>query len=161
MVFPGHVAAPLLASRWLDFDRRWAVIAGVMPDLIDKVAYYVLHASHWSRLPAHSTLFWAGSTLAVALAGRLLRRDWRWGAAWLLGYGLHVLCDAIPPQNDLPWIWPLHNYSEIASSGRPWFLGGGPVPWPSLIIEVVLVVAAVLSELAARRRPHAVDLPRV
>lgn len=152
MIFPGHVAAPVLASRWLHLDCRVAVVAGVMPDLIDKTVFYLLRASHWTRLPAHSPLFFAGSSLAVALAGRWWQRDWRWGAAWLVGYGLHILCDAIPPQGVLPWAWPLHSYAEMVSSGRPWFLGGGSVPWPSLLAEVALVVAAVVVELAARRR---------
>lgn len=151
MVFPGHVAAPVLASRWLGLDRRVAVLAGVMPDLIDKFIYYVLHASHWTRLPAHSPLLWAASTLVVALAGRLWRRDWRWGVAWLAGYGLHLACDLIPPEGILPWAWPLRSYAEMVSSGRPWFLGGGNVPWPSVIVELGLVAAAVICELAAQR----------
>lgn len=152
MILPGHVAAPVLASRFLDIDRRLAILAGVMPDLIDKLIYYVLHASHWSRLPAHAPFLLAASTLAVGLAGRARRGSWRWGLAWLVGYGLHLLCDLIPPEGVLPLVWPFYGYPEMVSSGRPWFLGGGPVPWPSLIVEVALVVAAASVELAARRR---------
>lgn len=152
MILPGHVAAPVLASRFLHVERRLAVVAGVAPDLIDKFAYYVLHATHWTRLPAHSPFIFVLSTLAVALAGRLHRGDWRWAWAWLAGYGLHLLCDLIPPEGILPLAWPLRSYAEMVSSGRPWFLGGGPVPWPSVIAEVGLVVAAVVVELAARRR---------
>ncbi|HOQ97883.1 MAG TPA: metal-dependent hydrolase [Anaerolineae bacterium] len=158
MIFPGHVAAPVLASRYLDIDRRLAVLAGVMPDLIDKAAFYVLHASHWTRLPAHSPLFFVATSLAVALAGRLLRRDWRWGLTWAVGYALHLLCDLIPPDGILPWAWPWHAYGEIVSRGRPWFLGGGPVPWLSVSIEAALVAAALLVELLHRRRARlAVD----
>lgn len=152
MIFPGHVAAPVLASRFADIDRRLTVLAGVMPDLVDKFAYYVLHATHWTRLPAHSPLVFVATSLAVALAGRRRRGSWRWGAAWLVGYGLHLLCDLIPPEGILPWAWPLYSYREMVSSGRPWFLGGGPVPWPSLITEIALVAAAVIVELVARRR---------
>lgn len=149
MILPGHVAAPVLASRVVDVERRLAVVAGVAPDLIDKFAYYVLHVTRWTRLPAHSPLILALSTAAVALAGRLHRGDWRWAWAWLAGYGLHLLCDLIPPEGVLPLAWPLRSYSELVSSGRPWFLGGGPVPWPSVIAEVALVAAALVVEGAA------------
>lgn len=152
MILPGHVAAPVLASRTLGVDAKLAVVAGVMPDLIDKFAFHVLHLTRWTRLPAHSPFLWVVSALAVAAAGRLHRGNWRWGWAWLVGYGLHLLCDLIPPEGILPLAWPWRSYAEMVSSGRPWFLSGGPVPWPSVIAEVALVVAAVAVELAARRR---------
>lgn len=152
MILPGHVAAPVLASRLLALERKLAIAAGVAPDLIDKCAYYGLHITRWSRLPAHSPLIFVLSTLAVGLAGRLRCGNWRWGWAWFAGYGLHLLCDLIPPEGILPLAWPLRSYSEMVSSGRPWFLRGGPVPWPSVIAEVALVLAATVVELSARRR---------
>ncbi len=153
MIFPGHVAAPLVASRYLDIDRRVAVIAGLAPDLVDKFVFYVLHASHWTRIPAHSLLGLFGSLLAVAVTSRLWRRDWHWAASWLTGYGLHLLCDTLPPEGVLPWLWPLNPYTDQVSTTLPWFLGGGPVPWVSLIAEITLVIAAIISELG-RRRAH-------
>ncbi len=148
MIFPGHVAAPVLASRYLDIDRRLAVLAAVVPDLVDKSAYYVLHISHWTRLPAHAPIVFLALSLAVALAGRLLRGNWRWGIAWLAGYGLHLLCDLIPPDGVLPWAWPWRAYADMASTGLPWFLGGGDVPWVSLTVEVALVAVALAVEIA-------------
>ncbi len=151
MILPGHVAAPVLASRYLDIDRRIAVIAGVMPDLVDKSLFYVLHATRWGRVPAHSPLALGVSTLVVALAGWLLRRDWRWGASWVVGYGLHLLCDLLPPRGSLPWLWPLERYAAYVSDPKPWFLGGGPVPWFALVAEIALVAAAVAVTWADRR----------
>ena len=69
MILPGHVAAPVLASRYLNIDCRLAVIAGLMPDLVDKPLLYVLHVTQWGRVPAHSLLALGASTLGVALAG--------------------------------------------------------------------------------------------
>ena len=151
MILPGHLAAPLLASRCIDIDRKAALVAGVMPDLIDKPLYYLLHATRWSRLPAHSLLFFAGTSLAALVAGWLWRRDLRWGAAWLAGYGLHLLCDVLPPEGALPWLWPWRDYASYVSQTRPWFLGGGPVPWVSLLAEAALVAAAAIVELRHRR----------
>jgi membrane-bound metal-dependent hydrolase YbcI (DUF457 family) len=151
MILPGHVAAPLLASRIVGIDRRVAVIAGVAPDLVDKFVFYVLRASHWTRVPAHSMLALISSTIVVALAGRVRRRDWRWGVAWLVGYGLHFLCDMAPGEGVLPWLWPLNPYAEQVSSPRPWFLSGGPVPWITVITEVALVLALVAVEVARHR----------
>ncbi len=152
MILPGHIAAPLLASRFVDIDRRIAVLAGLAPDLADKFIFYVLHASNWTRVPAHSVSALVASSLAVALAGRLWRRDWRWGRAWVIGYGLHFLCDIMPGEGVLPWLWPFETYSHMVSPSRPWFLGGGPVPWLTLTAEVLLVAAAVVSEVMQRRQ---------
>lgn len=151
MILPGHVAAPVLASRYLNIDCRLAVIAGLMPDLVDKSLLYVLHVTQWGRVPAHSLAALGASTLSVALAGRVLRRDWRWGASWVVGYSLHLLCDLLPPKGALPWFWPLERYAAYVSDARPWFLGGGPVPWFSLVAEIALVAATVAVVWAERR----------
>ncbi len=148
MIFPGHVAAPILASRCLDIDRRLAVAAGLAPDLVDKFAFYVLHATLWTRIPAHSLLALAASSVAVGLAGLLRQRSLRWARSWLAGYALHFLCDLMPHEGALPWLWPFNSYAGYVSRERPWFLGGGPVPWLTLIAEVALVTLAVAVELA-------------
>lgn len=151
MILPGHLAAPILASRYVEMDRRLALVAGLAPDILDKSLFYVLHVSHWTRIPGHSPLFLAGSTLAVALLGRAMQRDWRWGKAWAIGYGLHLLCDLMPGEGILPWLWPWNSYAHMVSSSKPWFLGGGPVPWLTLTAEATLVALAIFSELAQRR----------
>lgn len=151
MIFPGHVAAPTLASRYLDIDRRLAIVAGLAPDLVDKFAFYVLHATHWTRIPAHSLFGLIASSLAVAFVGRFGRRSWRWGASWLAGYGLHFVCDLMPNEGALPWLWPFNRYSGYVSHELPWFLGGGPVPWLTLTAEVALVAITLTLELAHRR----------
>ncbi len=152
MILPGHLAAPTLASRFLDIDRRVALLAGVAPDLVDKFAFYILHVTRCTRIPAHALSGLAVTALGAALLGRLWRRDWRWGVAWLAGYALHLLCDILPAEGPLPWLWPFRPYSSMISSGRPWFLGGGPVPWLAVIAEIGLVVAAVAVEWAHRAR---------
>jgi len=152
VILPGHIAAPVLASRRFRLDRWVAVLAGLAPDLVDKFVFYILHASHWTRIPAHSVTAFAVSSLAVALAGRLRRQSWRWGLAWVAGYALHFLCDIVPGEGELPWLWPFDPYFSHISSSRPWFLGGGPVPWVTLIAEIALVAAAVAVELAHRPR---------
>lgn len=128
-------------------------MAGLAPDLVDKTLFYILHLSHWTRIPAHSPLVLAVSSLAVAAIGRWRRGNWRWGAAWLTGYALHLACDIVPGEGALPWLWPLDPYADYVSSGRPWFLGGGPVPWLTLAAEIALVALAIASEVARRRRP--------
>jgi hypothetical protein len=155
MIFPGHVAASLLASRHLDVDLRLTLVAGLAPDLLDKTLFYVLHVTHWTRIPGHSPFVLVLSGLAVALAGRLWRHDWRWGASWCAGYTLHLLCDLVPGEGVLPWLWPWDAYAGYVSSGRPWFLGGGPVPWLAVVAEAALVAAAVAQEVARQRRLRA------
>lgn len=151
MILPGHVAASLLASRRLKLDLRVSVLAGLAPDLVDKFVFYVLHASRWTRVPAHSLLALAVSSLGVAAAARRLGNR-RWGFAWVAGYSLHLLCDILPGEGTLPWIWPLDPYSDYVSPEVPWFLGGGPIPWQTLAVELALVVAALISEIRRRRR---------
>jgi len=155
VILPGHVAAAVLASRRFGLDLRIAIVAGLAPDLVDKFAFYILHATRWTRVPAHSLTALAVSALVVALIGRWRRSDWRWGASWLAGYGAHLLCDMMPGEGTLPWLWPFRSYSDYVSPGLPWFLGGGPVPWLTLIAEAVLVLVALVSEIRRRRRLHA------
>ena len=158
MILPGHLAASLLAARRWRLPMPVALLGGIAPDLVDKFIFYVLHASHWTRVPAHSLLVLLASTAALGAMGRRLRAARGWWVAWLAGYGLHLLGDMVPGEGVLPWLWPFRSYAEIASPERPWFLGGGPVPWATLSLELSLVLVAVFVELA-RRRGSAASAP--
>jgi membrane-bound metal-dependent hydrolase YbcI (DUF457 family) len=155
MILPGHLAAPYLASRRIRISPWLAMLAGVVPDLVDKTLFYVLHHTQWTRIPAHSLFFWVATSLAVAGLGRWKRRDWLWGASWAIGYGLHLALDLVPP-GELPWFWPFNSYASYVSTDLPWFLGGGPVPWVQIIAEFALTVAAlvVLWRQQSRSRAH-------
>ncbi len=155
MILPGHVAAAVLVSRRFGLDLRVAVLAGLVPDLVDKFVFYILHASRWTRVPAHSLLALVVSALGVALAGRQRHGDWRWGLSWLGGYSAHLLCDIMPGEGALPWLWPFYSYDDYVSPGIPWFLGGGPVPWLTLVTEALLVAIALIVETRRKRRLHA------
>ncbi|MGQ9682763.1 MAG: metal-dependent hydrolase [Anaerolineae bacterium] len=159
LVLPGHLAASLLAARRWRLPIPVALLAGVAPDLVDKFIFYVLRASHWTRVPAHSLLALLLSTVAVGALGRMVRSARGWWRAWFAGFGLHLLGDIVPGEGVLPWLWPLRSYAEIASPERPWFLGGGPVPWVTLALEIALVLIAVSVELARRRHAAASALP--
>ena len=72
MIFPGHLAATVLCHRHLKVAFWPAFWAGLLPDVIDKTLYYVLHLVPGSRVPMHTLWGWLGSTLLLGLAASIL-----------------------------------------------------------------------------------------
>lgn len=149
MIFPGHIAASLLCHRHLNLDLRLALVAAVIPDLVDKLAYYGLHIVPSSRVPMHTLVAWLGSTLLVLLAAWVCRRPAlrAWGFSWFLSYGAHLLCDSPLVAGKLPFLWPFLAYdfsSPHLPLGFVWGLDDLPVI--TLLAETLLVAVTVYLE---------------
>jgi len=180
MILPGHLAASLLCHRHLRVDLRLALVAGVLPDVVDKLAYYVFHLVPSSRLPMHTLLAWLASTavvalLALALSTSLARTRERAcprprssrgpsGAgvrsisSFSLAYAAHLLCDSPLLGGKLPFLWPFRAY-HFTSPRLPLGFLFGLDAWPiqMLIAELLLVSLTLYLEwrraraLSARR----------
>ncbi|MBC7237982.1 MAG: metal-dependent hydrolase [Chloroflexi bacterium] len=141
MILPGHIAASTLCHRYIKVDLSVALAAGLAPDLVDKVCYYVLRLMPGSRVPMHTLWAWLLSTLLVAgLAFGLRRERWRdWPWAWFLAYGAHLLCDSPLVGGKLPFLWPLRTY-DFTSPVMPLSFLFGLDSWPlhTLLAEASL-----------------------
>jgi hypothetical protein len=144
----GHVASSVLAARALKLDTRVVVLAGLLPDLVDKATRYVLHVVPFGRLPSHTLLGLALTTLAVYGLGRIRGDGTARTLAWFVGYAAHLVLDFARP---LPLLWPFVAY-EWPDTYTPFDWIFEPIPWSSwlsLALEGALVVAATW---VARRR---------
>jgi hypothetical protein len=167
------VAASWLCHRHLKTDLTVTMIAGLTPDVIDKVLYHGLAVVPGSRVPMHTLIAWVASTalvVALALVVAILQRAerpsdvlrgapqasptrwrdrpaWRWGAAWTVGYGAHLLCDSPLVGSKLPFLYPFCQYSFRNPSMPLGFLFGLD-RWPvqTLIMEALLVTATLYLE---------------
>ena len=54
MYFPGHISLSYLSSHYLWTSLKVALIAGLFPDVVDKVAYYVHKITPSAHVPAHT-----------------------------------------------------------------------------------------------------------
>ena len=170
MIFPGHVSGSVLCHRYLKVDLTVALVAGLAPDVVDKLLYYGLQATPNGRVPMHTLWAWLLSTALVALAGWLWSRGrcvsghWtRWPMAWFVAYGAHLLCDSPLLGGKLPFLWPLLPYDTYGSPRMPLGFLFGLDGWPvtTLVAEALLTaltlylerrpVAAVLGRLVRRR----------
>jgi len=159
MILPGHIAASVLCHRYLKVDLRVVLLAGVLPDVVDKALYYSLHCVPSSRLPMHTLLAWLVSTLIVWVLLRLARRPpaQSLALAWFVGYGGHLLCDSPLVGGRLPFLWPWLRY-DFASAHVPLGFLFGLDRWPvtTLLCEAVLVALT----LWDTRRRGGVTLPK-
>ena len=175
MILPGHVAASILCHRHLKVDLRVALVAGVIPDVIDKLLYYGPHLVPSSRVPMHTLLAWGVSTLLVALIERLVAAlrinegygalpgsgkgrggvPFPWAVAWGVGYGAHLLCDSPLVGGKIPFLYPFRAY-DFTSPVVPLSFLFGMNEWPlhMLIAELLLVIFTAYTEwrrMKARR----------
>lgn len=162
MILPGHLAASSLAHRYLRADLPVALVAGVLPDLVDKGLYYLTRLTPNSRVPAHTLLAWVVSSLALLGLAWLIGRRWLWGYSWFLGYGLHLLCDSPMAAGELPFLYPFRAYA-FTSPDFPldYLLDFADWPWVVISLETALVLITIGLELrrrraAQRRQPQAV-----
>jgi hypothetical protein len=169
MILPGHIAASVLCHRHARADLRVALVAGIFPDVVDKLLYYGLGLVPSSRTPTHTLVAWLGSTLVVAVIAWLFHRvtarsvAWSWLVArswpvarsWLVAYGAHLLCDSPLVGGKLPFLWPWLAH-EFSSAHMPFGFLFGLDRWPiaTLFAEAALV-AFTLWEGRRRRVPVA------
>jgi len=164
MILPGHLAASLLCHRHLRVDLRLALVAGVLPDVVDKLAYHAFHLVPSSRLPMHTLLAWLASTAVVALLALALSTSLsrlrerarvrsnlprpcsgegsrvRSVLSFSLAYAAHLLCDSPLVGGKLPFLWPFRAY-HFTSPRLPLGFLFGLDAWPiqMLIAELLLV----------------------
>jgi hypothetical protein len=175
MILPGHIAASVLGHRYLKLDLRLALVAGLFPDVVDKLAYYVLRVVPSSRLPSHTLLVWLLSTLLVTLAAALWPtvhlwttswasipasakassgvKGWRGVAlTWFVAYGFHLLCDSPLLGGQLPFLYPFRVY-HFTSPHIPlaFIFGHDSWPIPMLIAEFVLTLFTVYITWQSRK----------
>ncbi len=139
MILPGHIASAYLASRVTGADLRGALAASMFPDFVDKPIRWLWRLTPNDRIPAHTLLFWATTTLlARLLAGPRLAQG------WAVGYGAHLLGDEINahlnPGRIYFW-WPFRRYTMHTG---PTGLGSSLSDFTpaSLVVELATVLIA-------------------
>jgi len=120
MYFPGHVAVSYLSSRYLKTEVKVAIAAGLFPDLVDKLCYYVFGLTPDARVPTHTLAGLVATLLVVWIVGGLFRGPWLFAYSWALAYGLHLIADLL--NGSLPFLWPFVSYDFIgyASVSENW-----------------------------------------
>jgi len=151
VILPGHLSAAYLVPESLSGDRRGLWGAAMFPDLVDKPLRWLLRVTPNDRVPAHSGIAWAFSTALI----------WRCGGSalaqgWGVGYGVHLLCDALNAslnRGRVYWLWPFKRYRYhvgpvgLASSLRDF-------GWRSLLIEGSLSLLGLVSLVTRTARKH-------
>ena len=137
MLFLGHIAVSLLIANATRSDRAAAVAGNLVPDVIDKTAGWVLHASP-SRWLAHGLPFFVACAIVAALALDPARRR-----GFILGYGGHLICDLWGGYR-VPWFAPFQKRPRrhaLWGKGRAHHaiyilpeLIGVPIIWRLLIV---------------------------
>ena len=105
----GHLGVSILAHRYLKTDLVPVVVAGVIPDVIDKTLCQGLHILPSGRMWGHTLLGLAVSTILVRL---LWGRQSAW--SWAVGYLGHLLGDF---GGQVPWLYPFVQYNFEPSPG--------------------------------------------
>ena len=98
----GHLGISGLAHRYLKADLVPVVVAGVFPDVVDKLLCQRLRLMPSGRMWGHTLLGLALSTVIVRM---LWGRQTAWG--WAVGYLAHLLADL---NGQVPWLYPLVQY---------------------------------------------------
>lgn len=150
MIFPGHVAAAILASRATSTDLGGSLAASMFPDLVDKPVRWILRVTPNDRIPAHTLLGW----LLTALVARVIGGQ-RFARGWLVGYGSHLLCDEINAHLNPGRIYPLWPFVRYRMHTGPTGLSSSLDDFSpaSLVVEggVVLLAAGALVRGARQR----------
>ncbi len=157
MILPGHLAAAYLVSQIPAVQGPGVWWAAMFPDLIDKPLRWVTRITPNDRLPAHSGLFWLLTTLGVwRMRGASFARSWG------VGYGVHLLCDALNARLNrgrVYWLWPFKRYeyyvgpTGLLSSLRDF-------KWRSLLIEMALTLLGLSYYAGRSSAKHRVTIDR-
>jgi len=99
MLFLGHVATGMALADATDSEREAAMLAAILPDVIDK-PMRILRLAHKSRWLAHGLPFMSLACAAVALT-----QPKRRSRGFVLGYLSHLLCD-LWAGGQVPWLAP-------------------------------------------------------
>ena len=105
----GHLGVSVLTHRYLKADLVPVVVAGVIPDVVDKTLCQGLHIFPSGRMWGHTLLGLAVSTLFVWL---LWGRQSAW--SWATGYLGHLVGDF---GGQVPWLYPFVQYDFEPSPG--------------------------------------------
>jgi hypothetical protein len=132
----GHLAVSALEHRYAKVDFVPVMAAAVVPDLIDKVSYYLLGTTKFGRSWGHSLLTALVSTLLVLLLWG--RRD---AVSWGLGYVSHLVCDV---GGVVPWLYPLVSYSFPPAETFEATLWMG-LTRPRILLELALLLWAYIA----------------
>jgi len=144
MIFPGHFASVLLATRFLDVDRPTALGASLFPDVVDKTLHWLVRRTSSDRLWAHTAWSLAGSSALAWLVGRGIGRP-KVGRSWLAGYVVHLLGDISAP---LAFFYPLSRYGYHQGARFEEIMRGERgFPWRVFAAEGLLALAAALAEV--------------
>ncbi|OQB02182.1 MAG: hypothetical protein BWY25_00708 [Chloroflexi bacterium ADurb.Bin222] len=105
----GHLGVSVLAHRYLKADLVPVIVAGVIPDVVDKALCQGLNLMPSGRMWGHTLLALAVSTVVVRL---LWGRQTAW--SWTVGYLGHLVADV---GRDVPWLYPFVQYNFEPSPG--------------------------------------------
>jgi len=151
MIF-GHVAVSALAYRYLKADFVPVMAAAVVPDVVDKVAHYVLDQGAGSR--------WMGHTLlGVVVSTALIHLLWgkRAAGSWALGYLLHLFGEF---GGVVPYFYPFVQYEFPYDYGFAETLSLSFTNMPRMALEMGLCLWAGVALfdlwIVKEKRHHAV-----
>lgn len=150
----GHLAVSALEHRYIGADLVPVMAAAVIPDVVDKVAHYILKSTESGRLWGHTLFVALASTALVWLVfGRSN------AMSWALGYLSHLICDL---GGVVPWLYPLVSYDFPPAETFQTTLWQG-LTRPRILLELALVVWAYVAlripirEAANRIRAEALE----
>ncbi len=133
----GHLGVSGLAHRYLKADLVPVLIAGVIPDVVDKTLCYGLRLAPSGRMWGHTLL---GLTLSTGVVWLLWGRRTAW--SWAVGYLGHLVADL---GGQIPWFYPFVQYDFPPSRGF-WEMLLHKLQHPAEIaLELVLLVWAGLA----------------
>ena len=90
MLFPTHLVAGYLIGRWRSLSTIGVVLGAALPDLLDKPAAMAGMVDLY-HTAGHSLFVFAG-----LVGGWILLAGGRFGMAVWIGWGSHLLLDAVP-----------------------------------------------------------------
>jgi hypothetical protein len=133
----GHVAVSALAHRYLKADLIPVMAAAAVPDVVDKIAHYVLFQGEGSRWMGHTLV---GAVVTAALVYLI------WGKkpalSWTLGYLLHLLGEF---GGVVPYLFPFVQYEFPPDLGFKDTLALSLTNLPRMVLEFGLSIWAVVA----------------
>jgi hypothetical protein len=148
-VILGHLAVSALLHRYL-LDEVYprgltpTMMAGLFPDVTDKLLCQVLHVTPSGRMYGHTLL-------GAVLSTMLVRKIWggRAAWAWALGYFGHLAADM---DGFIPWLYPFREYDFSGEDIGLFRIVRRAIRNPIRVgVESALLIWAVYA-LAGRRR---------
>jgi hypothetical protein len=140
----GHLAVSALLHRYLKADLTTAMVAGTLPDVVDKTLHRVLRLTPAGRMCGHTLL---GMGLTTAAAGLIGGRRAAW--SWALGYLGHLVSDS--GDAGVPWLYPFVPRDLSRSEPDLWkLIRRALTDRKRMAVELTLTVWAVCALMAQR-----------